>query len=67
MSVVFLLIIVSLAMLAFWLHRLTKHVMWLDEMLFDITSIDVQKEFDKLTKELTKEVKKGKTNVKSSK
>jgi len=62
-GVVYLLVFICLAITSWSMIKLTGRVEWLEFQLHEITSIDVEKELKKLTKELSK----GANNVKRSK
>jgi len=62
-GVVYLLVFICLATTSWAMIKLASRVEWLEFQLHEITSIDVEKELKKLTKELSK----GVNNVKRSK
>lgn len=56
-DVVYLLIFICLVTSSWAILKLTSRVEWLEFQLHEISSVDVEKELKKLTKELTKGVK----------
>ena len=56
-DVVYLLIFICLVTSSWAILKLTSRVGWLEFHLHEISSVDVEKELKKLTKELTKGVK----------